>query len=243
MSTKTELAVVTAQKLNEYLTAMGLAKDLKESEKSQFLEIAQAYGLNPFKREIYVTKYGENFSIIVGFETYLKRAERSGLLQGWNVTTSGKVQDNSLKATITIYRKDWAHPFTHEVYYAEYVQKTRAGEVTKFWKDKPVTMTKKVAISQGFRMCFSDELGGMPYTADEIADETQYQKYIDVSEPKNDVAEAIKEISECDSLECLKSIWGKHKKHQKDVTFIQAKNEKKDLLTTPLTEVEEVTNE
>jgi hypothetical protein len=111
MSTKTELAVVTAQKLTEYLTAMGLAKDLKESEKSQFLEIAQAYGLNPFKREIYVTKYGDNFSIIVGFETYLKRAERSGLLQGWNVTTSGKIQDNSLKATITIYRKDWAHPF------------------------------------------------------------------------------------------------------------------------------------
>jgi phage recombination protein Bet len=243
MSTKTELAVVTAQKLTEYLTAMGLAKDLKESEKSQFLEIAQAYGLNPFKREIYVTKYGDNFSIIVGFETYLKRAERSGLLQGWNVVTSGKIQDNSLKATITIYRKDWAHPFTHEVYYAEYVQKTRAGEVTKFWKDKPVTMTKKVAISQGFRMCFSDELGGMPYTADEIADETQYQKYIDVSEPKNDVAEAIKEISECDSLECLKSIWSKHKKHQKDVTFIQAKNDKKDLLSTPLTEAEEVTNE
>ena len=30
-------------------------------------------------------------------------------------------------------------------------------------------MTKKVAIAQGFRLCFPDELGGMPYTADELA--------------------------------------------------------------------------
>jgi phage recombination protein Bet len=240
MSTKTELAVVTAQKLTEYLTAMGLAKDLKESEKSQFLEIAQAYGLNPFKREIYVTKYGENFSIIVGFETYLKRAERSGLLQGWNVTTSGKIQDNSLKATITIYRKDWAHPFTHEVYYAEYVQKTRSGEVTKFWKDKPVTMTKKVAISQGFRMCFSDELGGMPYTADEIATEEQYQEYIDVSEPKHGVATAIELLATCNTVDEITQIWNDFKTYRKDVEFVAAVKARKESITL---NQEEVTNE
>ena len=34
-------------------------------------------------------------------------------------------------------------------------------------------MIKKVAIAQGFRLCFSDELGGMPYTADEINSDIQ----------------------------------------------------------------------
>jgi hypothetical protein len=34
-------------------------------------------------------------------------------------------------------------------------------------------MTKKVAISQAFRLCFSDELGGMPYTSDELPQQTE----------------------------------------------------------------------
>ena len=32
-------------------------------------------------------------------------------------------------------------------------------------------MIKKVAMSQGFRLCFPDELGGIPYTQEEITEE------------------------------------------------------------------------
>ena len=39
---------------------------------------------------------------------------------------------------------------------------------TQIWKEKPITMIKKVAIAQGFRLCFPEELGGLPYTAEEI---------------------------------------------------------------------------
>ena len=58
METNTQLQVVTEQQLTGYLTAMGLAPTLTDKEKMQFLEIARAYNLNPFKREIYCTKYG-----------------------------------------------------------------------------------------------------------------------------------------------------------------------------------------
>lgn len=34
----------------------------------------------------------------------------------------------------------------------------------------PKFMLRKVAIAQGFRLCFPDELGEMPYTADEITE-------------------------------------------------------------------------
>ena len=73
-------------------------------------------------------------------------------------------------------------PFVHEVFYSEYVQKTREGIVNKFWQ-KAQTMTKKVAMAQGFRLCFSDELGGMPYTKEEVSDIEDITR-VEVSEVK-----------------------------------------------------------
>jgi phage recombination protein Bet len=173
----------TTKQLGEYLDVMGLGNKLNDSEKKQFFEISQAFGLNPFKREIYCTKYGEQISIIVGYETYIKRAERSGQLDGWQVVTEGTPDNKSLKAIITIHRKDRKIPFVHEVYYMEYVQ-LKDGKPNKFWQ-KAYTMTKKVAIAQGFRLCFSDELGGMPYTSDEL--DTPYE--IIQEEPKHKAPE------------------------------------------------------
>lgn len=175
MKTNNELATKEQfehKKLAEYLDVMGLASKMNDKEKAQFIEISQAFGLNPFKREIYCAKYNDKLSIIVGYETYVKRAERSGQLDGWQVVTEGNVRDGSLKAIITIHRKDRKYPFIHEVYYSEYVQ-TKDGKPNTFWQ-KAFTMTKKVAIAQGFRLCFSDELGGMPYTTEEIND-TEYE--------------------------------------------------------------------
>lgn len=190
MSNIQQTASVDANKIKTYLQTMNLANNLTNTEVQQFIEIAQAFGLNPFKREIYASKFGTSFSIIVGFETYIKRAERSGRLSGWSVTTSGSIVDpktSDIKATITIHRKDWDQPFIHEVFFREYVQTNREGQVNKFWREKPLTMIKKVAIAQGFRLCFSDELGGMPYTADEIDSEIQM---INVPvEPKQPVEE------------------------------------------------------
>lgn len=175
--------------LIEYLDVMGIAPKLDEKEKLQFLNISKTFGLNPFKREIFCTVYGEGqykqFAIITGYEVYIKRAERSGQLDGWNATTSGTVENGDLKATITIFRKDRQHPFIWEVFYNECVQKTKAGVVTKFW-EKANFMTKKVGISQAFRLCFSDELGGMPYTSDEMPQQeiTQDIPHVEIVEDK-----------------------------------------------------------
>jgi phage recombination protein Bet len=174
VKSESNIQLIEEKQLIEYLDVMGLATQLSESEKKSFLQIAKAFNLNPFKREIYCSKYGAQLSIITGYEVYIKRAERSGMLDGWNVVTEGKVDDNSLKAIITIHRKDRKHPFVHEVLYSEYVQKTKEGHVTKFWL-KAITMTKKVAMAQGFRLCFSDELGGMPYTQDEITQDVEHE--------------------------------------------------------------------
>lgn len=161
---------VTDQELTQHLENLGLLKDLTAGEKNTYLQIAKAYNLNPFKREVHVSKYNGQMSIITGYEVYIKRAERSGQLDGWDARTEGKVEDGSLKAIVTIHRKDRKFPFVWESLYSECVQTTKEGRPTRFWQ-KADFMTKKVAISQAFRLCFSDELGGMPYTSDEIQTE------------------------------------------------------------------------
>lgn len=229
---------VSDKELLMHLDNLGLTSKLNEGEKNTYLQIAKAFNLNPFKREIHVSKYGEQMSIITGYEVYIKRAERSGQLDGWDVKTEGKPEDNSLKAIITIYRKDRKYPFTHEVMYSEYVQKTNSGTVTKFWQ-KAYTMIKKVAISQGFRLCFSDELGGMPYTTEEMPEQNQT---IDVShiEVKTDELKESKDaylkmLEESDVLTIeakdsyskgienwtLKNVLAAHKKVIKDIEVLE----------------------
>ena len=144
--------------IEEYLVSFG--NKLKDTHRRQFIQICKAFQLNPFIREIYGIQYGENFNIIVGYEVYLKRAERSGILTGWKAWTEGEGDD--MRGCIEIHRRDWTQPFYHEVYFSEYDQKNT------MWKTKARTMIKKVAIAQAFRMAFPEELGGMPYTSDEI---------------------------------------------------------------------------
>jgi phage recombination protein Bet len=212
MNSIEKAAAFDIERVKNYLRSMNLASNLTQAEVTQFIEIAQGFGLNPFKREIYASKYGNNFSVIVGYETYIKRAERSGRLSGWNVTTDGKLDDGSLKAIITIHRNDFTHPFVHEVFYSEYVQRTKEGRPTKFWADKPYTMIKKVAMAQGFRLCFSDELGGMPYTADELPDQVgQNQIVIEPKEEKIPLMVSNQEVYDkilvCVEMDCLADIW------------------------------------
>lgn len=155
----------------EYLSSMG--NKLPVKQQTQFLEMAQAFGLNPFKRELYAVGYGDNWNIITGYEVYLKRAERTGKLDGWETVIDGVGEQMS--CTVIIYRKDWNRPFKHCVYYREVCQKTKDGKPNSVWSKMPSFMTKKVAVAQGFRMCFPDEFGGMPYTSDEMPDPSEFK--------------------------------------------------------------------
>ena len=107
-----EGSVVTKDILVDYLGAFGFASSLTKPEQQQFISIAQAYNLNPFKREIYCTPYETNvknqdgtwgkkrqLSIVTGYEAYLKRAERLGMLDGWEVEI--KIKDNEMIGVVS----------------------------------------------------------------------------------------------------------------------------------------------
>ena len=123
------------------------------------LAIVKSLNLNPFLREVHFIKYSQKdkMAIVVGYEVYLKRAERTGKLDGW--TAGINTAENF--AWVKIWRKDWKEPFEWTVNLAEFNKKQST------WNQIPSFMGRKVAIAQGFRLCFPDELGGLPYTQEE----------------------------------------------------------------------------
>ena len=154
---------ITVEQIRKYI-----APQATQQELFMFAGICRSLGLNPFKREIYFVKYGsDRASVIVGYEVYLKRAERSGKLDGWSVTIDR--DQFGEKAVCTIKRKDWSEPFLWEIYREEYDKgPSKSGKDTP-WTLMPYTMLKKVAIAQAMRLCFPDELGGLPYIREEQA--------------------------------------------------------------------------
>ena len=161
---------VQKQTILEYLKAYGFDKSLSEDEQIRFIQTALAGDLNPFKREIHIAVYGEGsnrkVSIITGYQIYLKRAERTGNLDGWRAWIEGN--GSSMKAVVEIFRKDWSHSFTHEVYWEEAVSKKKDGSPTQFWVKQPKFQLRKVAMAQAFRLAFPDELGSLPYETAEL---------------------------------------------------------------------------
>ena len=151
-----------------YLKSMGL--NIPEQFQTQFIEIAAAMKLNPFLNEIhaisYNTKEGPVFKCVTGYMVYIKRAERSGKLNGWEISSQNV--GGQMVSTVTIYRKDWEKPFRHSVRFNEVAQWGPDGNLSKLWRKMPAFMCEKACISQGFRLCFPDELAGMPYTKEEM---------------------------------------------------------------------------
>ena len=176
------VAPVSDKTIGDYLVAFGLANELTKAEQQQFIEVAKAFQLNPFKREIYcvphVNQDGKRtLSIITGYETYLKRAEANPNYDGF--TTEFGIDGNNVVCTCKVYRKDRKMPVTSNVFMNEY----NTGK--SLWKTKPKTMLEKVAIATAFRRAFPTDFGGMPYTQDELPEEMTQPQMRDVSPAPN----------------------------------------------------------
>ena len=226
---KRESSNVIDVKATEYLNMLGFAYTPEEGKK--FLEICRAFQLNPFKREIYGIKgwdseKGANtLTIIVGYEVYLKRAERTGLLDGYEKEANFDKDGNLVSATVIIYRKDWTHPFKHTIYLSEFVRRKKDGSLMKMWATMPAFMLLKACLAQAFRMCFPDEMGGLPYIKEEIELETEVEG-VSAAKPAVEMPKEkektkvkiepapLKDFSELNALLCacpniteLKAVW------------------------------------
>lgn len=168
-----------------------------DQEVVMFLNLCKAQHLNPFLREAYLIKYGNQpATIVTGKEVFTKRARRNKDYAGQQAGIIVQKKGGAIESRIgTLKLKDeeivggWAKIFIKgydvpteiTVSFDEYVGTKKDGETNGQWSKKPATMIRKVALVQALREAFPEDFQGM-YSAEEM----------DVEEP----AEAPQEIPE-----------------------------------------------
>ena len=136
-------------------------------------EIAKARKLNPMLKQIYFVKRfvsgrGEVWQPQVSIDGMRAMAERTGKSDGQDEPEFEEKDGAPIKCTVRVYRKDWTRPAVGVAYFKEYVQKTKEGQPTKFWRDMPHTMLAKCAESLAMRKAFPEDMSGL-YTAEEMS--------------------------------------------------------------------------
>ncbi len=149
-----------------------------DQEAYVFLQICKARGLNPFVGEVHLIKYkdGEPASIVVGKDAFTKRAEEHETFDGFKAGIIVRHKDGEIEhregsavypdeellgGWARVHRKDRSIAFYNEVTLSEYTQYKKNGEVQRFWREKPATMIRKVALVQSLREAFPSDLGGL----------------------------------------------------------------------------------
>ena len=134
------------------------ARDCTENEFLLLMQLAKTYQLDPFAKQIWAVKYGNNpAAIFCGRDGFLAIAHRSGKFDGME---SGTRKDgDDLVGWCRVYRKDMSRPFEVEVSLSEY----STGK--NLWQTKPKTMIVKVAESHALRRAFG--ISGL-YSPEEI---------------------------------------------------------------------------
>lgn len=154
----------------------GDPEKVTDKELKLFLELCKAQRLNPFLREAYLIKFGNDANIITGKDVFLKRARANESFRGFKAgiivqsergiekregTFYLKGQENLVGGWASIYIKNWDVPFDHTVALSEF------NKGTATWKNMPAIMIRKVALVQALREAFPDDLSQL-YAAEEM---------------------------------------------------------------------------
>lgn len=142
-----------------------------------FAALCKNYGLNPFIREAYMIKYGNQpATIVTGKDVFTKRAYRHPKFQGFQAgITVQNQQGQRLKRKgsaiyegetviggwAEVYLADYQVPIYDEVSFDEYAARKKDGTLNKTWSSKPGTMIRKVALVHALREAFPEEFNGM----------------------------------------------------------------------------------
>jgi len=143
-----------------------------DDELGLFVQQCNRTGLDPFARQIFSVKRGNNRSIQVSVDGFRLIADRSGKYAGqvgplwcgedgvWReVWLSSK---HPAAAKVGVLRSDFSQPLWAVARFDSFVQNSNA-----LWKSMPDIMLAKCAESQALRKAFPQELSGL-YTSDEM---------------------------------------------------------------------------
>ena len=178
--------------------------DVTDQEVVMFLNLCRFQHLNPFLREAYLIKFGNQpATIVTGKDAITKRAMRNpkfggqqaGVVIFHNDRNELEYRNGSLVIDgeqlvggwAKVYVKDYEVPIEAVVSYQEYVGTTKNGEINSQWSKKPATMIRKVALVQALREAFPEDLGGL-YASEEMnidLDETATAAPVEIPQEGN----------------------------------------------------------
>lgn len=161
-----------------------------DQEVAMFINLCKYSGLNPWLKEAYCIKYGnEPATMVTGKEAFMKRAESIEAFDGFNAgiivlreTEDGEEVAEYRDGTVVfpgeklvggwadVYRKDRQHKTRITVSFDEYAARKKDGSLNSQWSKKPATMIRKVALVQALREAFPKNMGGM-LSAEEVGRE------------------------------------------------------------------------
>lgn len=166
---------LTPKIVQEYI--VGTASQITMPEFKFFVELCKVRQLNPFLKEAYCIKYGnEPAQIVVSKDVFVKRAilhpqydgKESGIVvqdkDGNLIERPGcmKLDDETLVGGwARVYRKDKKYPEYMSVSFNEVAGRKKDGSLNFNWSKKGATMVEKVAKVRALREAFTEELGGM----------------------------------------------------------------------------------
>ena len=178
-----DVAVRQAPEVNMEVIKKYICPKATDQEAFMFMQLCKAQGLNPFLKEAYLIKYGdEAATIITGKDTFMKRADKlpqyDGFKAGIIVLSQGKVThregaffvvgEELLGGWAEVYRKDRSQTFRNEVSLKEYERKKKDGSLMSSWRTMPATMIRKVPLVQSLREAFPDVLGELLSAVDAV---------------------------------------------------------------------------
>lgn len=145
-----------------------------KQEAMALIEVAQARGLNPILGECYfVSRYDtqakrNKWAVQASIDSLRIKAEQTGLYAGQDEPTYEYDRDGNVTlARVAVWRKDWTRPAVGVARWDEYVQTTREGAPTKFWKQMPHNQLAKCAEALALRKAFPAVLAKI-YVAEEM---------------------------------------------------------------------------
>ena len=199
---------LTPQTVRDYLVS-GDKERVTMQEIVMFINLCKFNGLNPWLKEAYCIKYGnEPATIVTGKEAFEKRAEnhpqhdghKAGIIVYDRETGEGPIyrtgavklpNEEILGGWAEVWRKDQKESTRIEVGFDEYAGRKKDGSLNRQWAAKPATMIRKVALVQALREAFPKTFGGM-YAAEEqdIASDVVIDIPANVGEPLPDAESA-----------------------------------------------------
>ena len=154
-----------------------ICKGSTTAEFEVFLHACKRTGLDPFMRQIYSIKRWdsnlkkETMTLQTGIDGYRLIADRSGRFSPGREPTYTYDASGQLVSATAYVKKQTMDGTWHEVsataFYTEYVQTTKDGNPTSFWKRMPHGQLAKCAEALALRKAFPAELSGI-YTAEEM---------------------------------------------------------------------------